>query len=88
MGFLSALAVIAMGGALAKSSISAIRSPQKVEFNFIILVILLCSIAVKLYMYLYNKKIGKKINSASMSATATDCISDMVSPRQSSFRCL
>ena len=34
------------------------------------------SIGVKLYMYLYNRAVGKKIKSAAMSATATDSLSD------------
>ncbi|MCD7967861.1 MAG: cation diffusion facilitator family transporter [Clostridiaceae bacterium] len=79
MGFLSSIAVIMVGGALAKNSLSAIHSPQPVSFNAVIVVILVCSILVKLYMYCYNKKIGTKIDSSSVKATATDCISDMVS---------
>ncbi|WP_077610185.1 cation diffusion facilitator family transporter [Clostridium sp. Marseille-P2415] len=77
MGFLSALAVLMMGGTLAKSSITSIRSPKNVEFGWLILFLLICSILVKLYMYFYNRNIACKINSSSMKATASDCISDM-----------
>ena len=38
--------------------------------------ILLASILVKLYMYLYNRAVGKKIGSAAMEATAMDSLSD------------
>lgn len=79
MGLISSLAVTLVGWTLAKNSISAIHDPQPVTFNFIIVAILICSILVKLYMYCYNRKIGVKIDSSSMKATATDCISDMVS---------
>ena len=41
-------------------------------------VILALSIAVKLYMYLYNTAIAKKISSAAMKATAADSLSDCV----------
>ena len=34
------------------------------------------SIAVKLWMYFFNRKIGKRIDSSVMKATATDCLSD------------
>ena len=34
------------------------------------------SIAIKLWMFFFNRKIGKKIDSAVMRATATDCLSD------------
>ena len=40
------------------------------------LVILAVSICVKLYMCLYNRRIGKKIRSAAMEATAADSLSD------------
>lgn len=77
MGLTSALAVLAMGGALAEKSIASIRSPQAVEFNALILFMLVCSILVKLYMFIYNRSIANKINSSAMKATAADCISDM-----------
>lgn len=56
MGFLSALLVLVMGAILAKNSILAIIEPPKTEFTKITFFILICSIAVKFYMYLYNKK--------------------------------
>ena len=34
------------------------------------------SIAIKLWMFFFNRKIGKKIDSSVMRATATDCLSD------------
>ncbi|MFA9466658.1 MAG: cation diffusion facilitator family transporter, partial [Velocimicrobium sp.] len=77
MGFLSALAVLVMGTTLAKSSITSISTPKNIEFSWIILLILICSILVKLYMFFYNKNIACKINSSAMKATASDCISDM-----------
>lgn len=77
MGFLSALAVFLVGITLAKNSISAIFLPNPVSYNWIVLGILIFSILVKFYMYLYNRKIGERIHSSSMKATASDCISDM-----------
>lgn len=46
------------------------------DFSVIALVILAVSICVKLYMCLYNRRIGKKIRSAAMEATAADSLSD------------
>lgn len=77
MGFLSAYAVLVMGGTLAKSSTTSISTPKNIEFSWIILLILICSILVKIYMFFYNKNIACKINSSAMKATASDCISDM-----------
>ncbi|EPY6470683.1 cation diffusion facilitator family transporter [Clostridium sporogenes] len=77
MGFLSALAILIMGGTLAKSSIASIRTPQNIEFSWMILFLLICSILVKLYMFFYNKNIACKINSSAMKATASDCGNDV-----------
>jgi cation diffusion facilitator family transporter len=68
-----------MGVELAKSSFQKILHPEEVEFSVVAVVILLCSIAVKFYMSLYNKRIGKKINSAAMVATGIDSLSDTLS---------
>lgn len=56
MGFLSALLILVMGAILARNSILAIIEPPKTEFTKITFFILICSIVVKFYMYLYNKK--------------------------------
>ena len=45
-------------------------------FSWLACGILLASIAVKLYMYRYNRAVGKKIDSAAMAATAADSLSD------------
>ena len=81
--YISGLAVSAlillMGVELAKSSLDKIASPQPVEFSAVAVAILLASIAVKFYMSLYNRRIGKKINSSAMVATGIDSLSDTIS---------
>lgn len=73
-----AVMIILMGVELVKSSISKIIHPEPVESGMIIIVILLVSIAVKLYMAIYNRNIGKKIDSSAMKATSADSMSDMI----------
>lgn len=63
---------------LITSSIQSILNPQKLQFDFVMLAALLISIVVKLYMYYYNTKYGKKIKSSVMRATALDSISDVM----------
>lgn len=75
-GALVSLAILFMAVELMKSSIKKILHPEPVTFSILIVVILLFSIAVKLYMCFYNTKISRKINSAAMKATATDSFSD------------
>lgn len=78
-GLFVAAAVLIMAFELVKTSVEKILHPEKVECTPLILVILAASIFVKLYMAYYNKRLGKKLDSAAMSATATDSFSDMVS---------
>ncbi len=75
-GALVSLAILVMAVELLRSSFSKILHPEEVLFSPLTLVILLASIAVKLYMCFYNTKISNKINSAAMKATATDSLSD------------
>ena len=72
------LLILLMGFELAKSSIGKILHPEPVEFDLLVLAILAVSIAVKLYMFFYNHRLGKKLNSSAMLATAMDSLSDTV----------
>lgn len=75
-GLIVAGLILLMGAELAKSSVDKILHPEAVTFSWLAAGILLASIGVKLYMYLYNRAVGKKIKSAAMSATAADSLSD------------
>lgn len=75
-GLVVAGLILLMGAELAKSSVNKILHPEAVTFSWLAAGILLASIGVKLYMYLYNRAVGKKIKSAAMSATAADSLSD------------
>ena len=83
MEYISGLAVagliLLMGVELGKSSLKKILSPEEIVSSPLVLAILAVSVAVKLYMFYYNRSIGRKIKSAAMSATATDSLSDAVS---------
>ena len=78
-GLVVSVAILLMGYELATSSIDKIIHPQAVEFSLISTGILVVSIAVKLYMGLYNNSVGDKISSAAMKATGADCMSDCIS---------
>ncbi|MGN1197248.1 MAG: cation diffusion facilitator family transporter [Acetatifactor sp.] len=68
--------ILLMGIELVKGSVSKIIHPEELTFSPVIIVILLASILVKCYMFYYNRTLGKKLDSAAMSATAMDSISD------------
>lgn len=77
-GLIVSLVIMLMGIELAKDSFDKILTPAPVEVNVLTFAVLAVSVAVKLYMCVYNRRIGAKIKSPAMKATATDSISDAV----------
>lgn len=83
MEYLSGLAVavliLVIGVELVKSSVGKILHPEAVEFSALIVVILVCSILVKLWMAVFNRKLGRRIGSAALTAAAADSRNDVIS---------
>jgi len=81
--YLSGLAVAVMimliGFELGKSSLEKILNPQPVAFSAVAVAVLLGSIVVKLWLYLFNNKLGRLISSTTLEATAQDSRNDCVS---------
>ena len=77
-GLLVAGLILLMGVELAKSSFDKILHPEPVAFSALAAAIMAASVCVKLYMWLYNRAVGRKIKSVSMEATATDSLSDTI----------
>ena len=80
-GLLVSLLILMVGVELGKSSIEKILRPKPVEFSLLSVVILAVSILVKLWMSQFNRKLGKRIDSAAMEATATCLLYTSPSPR-------
>ena len=78
-GLIVSFLILFMGYEVFKSSISKILHPEECNLTVITVIIMLASIAVKLYMFMYNKNLGTKIDSAAMKATAYDSFGDMTS---------
>lgn len=78
-GLIVSMLIILMGFELGKSSVEKIISPSGTEFSPVAAIILAVSVLVKLYMCYYNGRVGKKISSPAMKATATDSLSDCIS---------
>ena len=73
-----AVAILLVGVELAKGAVGKILHPEDVAFDFLSAGILVLSIAVKMWMYFFNRNLGKRISSAAMAATAADSLSDCV----------
>ncbi|MBR6634056.1 MAG: cation transporter [Clostridia bacterium] len=70
--------ILFMGFELVKSSISKIITPEKTAFSWVAVTVLAVSILGKIWLAVFNKKIGKTINSETIAAVATDSINDIV----------
>lgn len=69
--------VMFMGVELGIQSVDKIRNPENVSFSIVGAVIIGISILGKLWLALFNRKLGKKINSPAMSAVVADSLSDI-----------
>ncbi len=70
--------ILFIGFELLKTSIEKIVTPTPFEYSVAMIVVLAVSILVKLYMWLLNRRLGKKINSLTLKATATDSLNDCI----------
>jgi cation diffusion facilitator family transporter len=71
--------IMLIGFELGKSSVEKILNPTAVEFSGIAVAVLLGSIGVKMWLFLFNRKLGKMITSTTLEATAADSRNDCVS---------
>lgn len=80
--YLSALVVAAIiliiGFELAKTSVQKIFHPESTVFSAALLVVLLGSVAVKFWLFLFNRTLGKKVDSTALLATAEDSRNDCI----------
>ena len=81
--YLSGLAVagliVVIGFELAKTSVEKILHPAEVIFSLPVCIVLVGSILVKLWMGLFNRRLGKMVNSTAWLATAADSRNDAIS---------
>ena len=71
--------VLLVGFELLKESVNQVFHPTDVAVSALTLVILGVSVAVKLWLSFFNRKLAKRIHSSVMKATAADSLSDAAS---------
>ena len=69
--------ILIMGVELIKSSIDRFTNPETVIFSIPAVVVLIFSILAKIWLALFNRKIGKMMNSVAVDAVVTDSIGDI-----------
>lgn len=77
-GLTVAVMILFIGLELGKSSVEKLIDPEPIEFSFTAVWVLCASILVKLFMMLFNLKMGRKINSNALLATAADSRNDVI----------
>ena len=70
--------VIEVGFTFFKTSAGKLMHPEDITFDLVPFLILILSILVKLWMAAFNRKLGKKIDSKVMLATAADSLGDVI----------
>lgn len=71
--------IILVGFELLQSSVDKIIHPELPNISNVTIILLVVAIFAKLWLFLFYRKIAKKINSAAIKGTAYDSISDSIS---------
>ena len=77
-GLTVAVMILFIGLELGKSSVQKFINPEPIEFSLTAVWVLCASILVKLFMMLFNLKMGRRINSNALLATAADSRNDVM----------
>ena len=73
-----AVMILFIGFELAKSSLEKVLHPVTVEFSLLSMIVLIASILVKAEMMIFNTRMGKRIDSTTLLATAADSRNDVL----------
>ncbi len=71
--------VLLVGFEVAKTSLARIIRGESAEFSLVVVIGLAVSVLIKLWLSVFNKKLGRKISSSAMKAVAADSLSDALS---------
>lgn len=70
--------IMLVGFELLKSSFEKIITPEPIVMKPILLIILILSVLVKLWMFSYNRYLGRKIDSGVLKAASKDSLNDVI----------
>ena len=70
--------ILLIGCSIFKESVTKIFNPEESLFNIATVIVLVASILVKLWLSVFNKFLGKQINSIALEATAIDSRNDVI----------
>lgn len=73
-----AFLVMQVGFTFFKDALGKVLHPEELKFQLVSILILILSVGGKLWLGLFNKKLGRKIDSKVMLATAADAMGDVI----------
>ena len=73
-----AFLVMEVGFSFFKDAVAKIREPEVLKFQAVSVVVLVLSVGVKLWLGFFNRKLGQRIDSKVMMATAADAMGDVI----------
>lgn len=73
-----ALMVIVVGFQFIRSSFNRIINPKLIKFDIVSFILLVISVFLKIWLSFFNRKLGDKISSSALKATATDALGDVI----------
>ncbi len=76
--FLVSMFIIGIGLEFLKSSFENILEPKDLNFSFYTIVIIITTIFIKIWLSIFNKKLGSTIKSNSLLATSLDARNDVI----------
>ncbi len=76
--FIVAVLIVLVGFELLKSSVGKIFNPSNLQISVLTFAVLGISVLIKFWMFLFNRKLSKTIDSCLLFATAKDSINDVI----------
>lgn len=78
-GFIVSSIIVVVGVELFTSAINKLITPEDINVSYLTIAILSASVLVKLWLYVFNKKVATKLASGAVMATAKDSLNDAIS---------
>ncbi len=76
-GFIVSFIILFIGFQLFLTSFNKIFNPTEIDVNILSTIVLVASMVVKFWLYLFNKKIGNTINSKAIIGVSKDSLNDI-----------
>lgn len=78
-GLIVSLVILLLGFQLVQSSVGKILQPEETEISLLAIAALVVSILIKLWQFFFYRKLGRRIASTTLEATAADSRNDVIS---------